>query len=110
MSRALTCSLVALGLALAGCYRMTYVRLSPPDVTRSAEMTPEEKQDRVGWRTFFLFGFVGVGDEVDAAARCGGVEHVQWINTRRTLFQSLLSLVTADLYSPWAGRITCDHH
>jgi hypothetical protein len=104
----LACIVLAV-VALSGCYRMTYIRLSPPGMTASPQMLPEEMEDQVGWRTFLLFGWVGVGDEVDAAVRCGSVEHVQWINTRKTLFQGLLTLLTANLYSPWAGRVTCDH-
>ncbi len=110
MSRTLRLAVVLAGLALAGCYRMTYVNLKPPDAPpASPEWTDEEEQESFGWRTFLVFGWVGVGNHVDAAGRCGGVEHVQWINTRRTLFQGLLALVTAELYSPWSGRVNCDH-
>jgi hypothetical protein len=49
---------------------------------------------------------------IEASEQCGGVEHVQRIETRRTFVQGLIAQVAGyyvNIYSPYSGGAICDH-
>jgi hypothetical protein len=110
-------SIVA-ALALSGCfrseYRTMYWNLHPPNSPPVVE-TPESlaKRPRPGWNHFFVWGWFPARVEIDAAAQCGGEEHVFTIETRQTYLQRLVASLAGrnlvNVYSPWHGHVTCDH-
>lgn len=111
MSRRLAFTLL-LCAVLSGCFRTTYVNLHPADAAPPSE--PPSVQPRRGgaWQSFFLYGWVPGDRQIDAAARCGGGEHVESIETRRTFLEGLVAAFAGyyiNVYSPWNGRVNCDH-
>jgi Bor protein len=105
----------ALCLVSSGCFRTIYRNLQPPDappVVETAESLAH--RSRSGWLSFYLWGIVPSGITVDAAAACGGGEHVATIETEMTGLEFTIALVEGylfvfDIYSPYNGHVTCDH-
>ena len=69
-----------------------------------------ERRRELGWRNFYLFGWVPGEKVIDAAERCGGVEHVRSIRTWQTFAQGLVSTLLLDMVSPRTALVTCDHY
>ena len=91
-----------------------YSNLQSPDTAPVVE-TPETsaKSPRPGWNHFFVWGLFPAKVEIDAAAQCGGEEHVFTIETQQTYLQRLVAFFAGrylvNVYSPWNGHVTCDH-
>jgi hypothetical protein len=50
---------------------------------------------------------------VDASAYCHGTERIERIETRRSFVQGLIAALAGyyiNIYSPYTGRVVCDHH
>ena len=91
-----------------------YWNLQPPDAPPVVEDSESlAKHPRAGWHHFFLWGLVPAKLEIDAAAQCGGEEHVFTIETQQTYLQRLVASLAGrnlvNVYSPWNGHVTCDH-
>jgi hypothetical protein len=104
---AIACVSLVIG---AGCYRTRYVNLSPqlaapPPAAAPAPEAPSR------WQHFFLFGWVPGERRFDVAKACGGAEHLERIETRKTFVQGLVTALTSfyiNVYSPYTGWIVCD--
>jgi Bor protein len=94
--------------ALSGCYRTVYRNLLPPNIPPPVETDQTlAKHGRWGWQHFFAYGLIPSEREVDAAAQCGGEEHVSTVETRVTYLEMMVS--PYQIYSPWDAHVTCDH-
>lgn len=104
-------AVLAMAAALvSGCFRTTYTNLAPPT---DAALTPvaATKPKSSGWQSFFLYGWIPDEKQIDAAAFCGGAEHVRAIETERSFLQGLVTSFAGfyvNIYSPFTGRVVCD--
>jgi hypothetical protein len=87
-------ALVALALALGGCFKATF---------DDRALTPATRQ--VQWRHRFVAGLVGDGD-VDARAFCPDGRVAQ-VRTGGSLATSLVTIFTLFIYSPREVFVTC---
>lgn len=110
---AMLLAMLLVALPLTGCFRARYVNLAP-----LAERPPEEppNADRAtprSWQNFFVYGWAPGERVIDASEQCGGVEHVERIETRRTFVQGLIGVFAGyglvNIYSPYSGGVICDH-
>ncbi|MFI5316598.1 MAG: Bor/Iss family lipoprotein [Myxococcota bacterium] len=99
-----TCSALSVG----GCYRTVYRNLLPPNTPPATE-TPQTLATRTprGWQHFFIYGLFPSEREIDAAALCGGEDHVATVETQVTFLEMLAS--PYQIYTPWNAHVTCDH-
>ncbi len=78
--------------------------------TSSASTAPDRiKLSR--WLNFWVFGWVPGEMRLDAAAHCGGIEHVDSLETRLTFLQGLIAAFAGyviNVYSPYTGWVVCD--
>jgi len=108
-------AIAALSLLSSGCFRTIYRNLQPPDAPPVVETAESQAhRSKSGWLSFFLWGLVPAEITVDAAAACGGTEHVSSIETEMTGLEFTIALVQGyifviDFYSPYNGHVTCDH-
>lgn len=96
---------------VSGCFRTTYTNLAPPT---DAALTPvaATKPKSAGWQHFFVYGWAPGEKQIDAAAFCGGAEHVRAIETERSFVQGLVAAFAGyyiNIYSPFTGRVVCDN-
>jgi Bor protein len=100
-------------LAAPGCYRTVYLNLLPPNMPPAVETDQTMAKQRTGgWQSFFVWGLLPTEKTFDAAAMCGGEDHVSRIETEQTFVQGLIQSVAGyyiNVYSPWNARIYCDH-
>lgn len=111
MMKRCTTIVASVVLLCAGCYRTRYSNLAPM-------LQPKPVQSQVGsraapssWRHFFIYGWVPSEMVIDAAATCGGVEHVKRIETRQTFVQGLIGALAGyyiNIYWPYTGAVVCD--
>lgn len=108
------CVLLLLLLGAGGCYRTSYSNLAPP-VPMSEREPPTTTGSRVPaspWRHFWVYGWAPGELVIDAAATCGGTNHVAQIETRQTFAQGLIAAFAGyyiNIYSPYTGAVVCDN-
>jgi len=100
---------------LTGCFHTRYGNLHPN--LGSPPHSPTQNNRRPpgdDWQHFFFFGWVPSEKFIDAQALCGGTEHIDRIETEMTFVQGLIGalqlyFVNIKIYSPYTGRVVCDH-
>lgn len=100
--------LVVLVLA-SGCYRTTYLNLTPTEKTEAAPVPGAATQSHGHWQHFFLFGWIPEVKVIRAAQLCG-TGRVQQIHTEQTFLQGLVETLASyyvNIYSPWTGMVVC---
>lgn len=106
---ALFCSLAASALS---CSRTVYTNLHPQLPTPPAP-SHADRSSPLYWRHFFVYGWAPGELVVDASAYCHGTERIERIETRRSFVQGLIAALAGyyiNIYSPYTGRVVCDHH
>jgi len=101
--------LVAFLVGAGGCFRTTYHHLEPPS-SLSSPRPAQLTRDGSGWQHFFVYGWAPSERVIDAAARCGGPDQVQEIQTRQTFVQGLIATFAGyyiNIYSPYTGEVVC---
>jgi len=106
--------ITASSFSCASPARTVYINLHPAGVASVSEPSPVLSPSPRYWRDFFLFGWVPGELVVDAAADCGGAEHVERIETQQSFVQRLIAMLARstliNVYSPYTGRVVCDFH
>ena len=104
--------IAASSLSCASPARTVYVNLHPAGVASASPASHVIHSSPHSWRHFFLFGWVPGELVVDAAAECGGAEHVERIETQQSFVQGLIAWLARsaliNVYSPYTGRVVCD--
>ena len=97
-------------LLASGCYRTTYINLTPPEKLQVARANPVPRQPSSGWQHFFIYGWVPSEEVVQTEQMCGGADRVETIHTERSFAQGLVAILASayiNIYSPWTGRVVC---
>ena len=100
-------------LCLPACYRTIYRNLRPPNMPPAVESTDTlTKKTPRGWQHFFIWGIIPFDRRIDAAALCGGEEHIDRIETEQTFLQRLIESFAGyyvNVYAPYNAHVVCDH-
>jgi len=99
--------LLALSVAVNGCYRTTYVNLYPVGHHPAPDARGPTKAS--GWQSFWIFGWFPTEMDIDSRGICGD-GNIQEIRTRRTFLQGLVAALASyyiNIYSPWEGKTVC---
>ena len=94
-----------------GCYTTTYYNFEPKSQSEPSHSGGEAKSPKY-WRSFFVYGWFPGELRIDAAASCGGIEHVKRLETEQTFVQGLIQTFAGyyiNIYSPYSARVVCDH-
>lgn len=106
-------AVLAMAAALvSGCFRTTYSNLQPPQTAALQPAPAPTRPKAAGWQHFFVYGWAPGEKHIDAAAFCGGAEHVRAIETERSFVQGLVAAFAGyyiNIYSPFTGRVVCDN-
>ena len=97
-------------LLVSGCYRTTYMNVTPPEKLEVARATAVSHPPSSGWQHFFLFGWIPSEKVIQTEQVCGGADRVESIHTERSFVQGLVAAVASfyvNIYSPWTGRVVC---
>jgi len=95
----------------SGCYTTTYYNLSREPHAEPSHLGTEPDNHQY-WRHFWVYGWGPDVLRIDAAAACGGIEHVERLETERTFLQGLIAAFAGyyiNIYSPYSARVVCDH-
>lgn len=112
MKNAVRLSLAALAFMGSACFRTTYSNVSPPARAPIEEPPDISRVAPQSWQHFFIWGWVPRERRIDAAAACGGLEHVERIETQQTFVQGLVAVLASyyiNIYSPYTAAVICDH-
>jgi hypothetical protein len=99
-------------LVFAGCSRTKYMNVAPLSRRPTHPASEVAKPAPNSWQHFWVYGLAPSEKAIDAAAECGGVEHVRQIETRQTFVQGLIAAFAGyyiNIYSPYTGAVICDH-
>jgi len=105
-------ALAAILVLCSGCYTTTYHNFDA-----RTEIDAVEPEDAVAtrqryWRHFWIYGWRPEVMTIDVAAECGGMEHVERLETGGTFLQGLVAMFAGyyiNIYSPYTARVVCDH-
>jgi hypothetical protein len=89
--------LVALLVALSGCFHIHYVVGDQPPTP--ATPTAEE------WHHVLVFGLAEISDPVNVTTICPG--GLQRVDSEETFVNGLVHLLTASIYTPQTVSVTC---
>ena len=104
--------LLVCALLCSGCYTTTYYNFQSNPSSDFAAHTGDEPEIPRYWRNFWVFGLAPGKLTIDAAADCGGVDHLERLETERTFVQGLINQFAGyyiNVYSPYSARVVCDH-
>jgi hypothetical protein len=99
-------------ILFTGCARTVYTNLHPRIDPPTEHQDDIDRSTPRSWRSFFVFGWAPEERVIDASKACGGIEHVDRIETRRTFVQGLIAAFAGyyiNIYSPYSGAVVCDH-
>jgi hypothetical protein len=99
-------------LVFSGCSRTKYMNVAPLSRPPTHQVSEMAKPAPNSWQHFWVYGWAPSEKAIDAAAECGGVEHVKQIETRQTFVQGLIAAFAGyyiNIYSPYTGAVICDH-
>ena len=107
MRRAVVAAGVLLCLAVAGCFRTTYMNIKPP---RGLAVAADDPKPASSWQHFFFFGLIPGERVIRADHICGSSNAIGEVHTEQTFVQGLVEMLTSfyvNIYSPWTGKVTC---
>jgi Bor protein len=95
-----------------GCYTTTYVNFAPESQANPAAHIHAVQTVPQYWRSFWIYGWAPGEMRIDAVGSCGGIEHVEKIETEQTFVQGLIAAFAGyyiNIYSPYSARVVCDN-
>ncbi len=94
--------------ASVGCFRTQYVNLQPHGPVPHHLPVDSKPVQSAPWHGYFAGGLTPNELEVRAPQACGGLAHVDRIQTERNGAQAFIAM-GLNIYSPYSGSVICDH-
>jgi hypothetical protein len=104
----LLCLVAAAGL---GCFRTQYVNLQPHGPVPHHLPVDTKPVQSESWRHYYVYGVTPEELAIRAPESCGGLAHVDRLETERNGAQGfiLAASLGLNLYSPYSASVICDH-
>lgn len=102
---------ILVAAAGVGCFRTQYVNLQPHGPVPHHLPADSKPVQSAPWHDFYAWGVTPGDLEIHAPSACGGLAHVDRIQTERNGAQAFIAVASLGMviYSPYSGSVICDH-
>jgi hypothetical protein len=109
---ALSLASLLLTSCFVGRFRTRYINLKPQLQAEPRTAPLLTTAPPPSWRDFFVYGWAPSELLIKASEECGGIEHLERIETQQSFVQSLVESLAkyyVNIYSPYTAAVICDN-